>query len=118
MGRVGLGDDGGPEAEVARDIAIKLCRAASGTLVIKRVVDDSDPILTGLAPAALPEYEAGLQSERSQAQSELERMAPELDVPTELDSVLGDPGHELRSLSEDVDLMVVGSRRWGSSPAW
>ena len=43
----------------------------------------------------------------------LEQLAAELDVPTEISSVLGDPGHELRSLSDDVDLIVVGSRRWG-----
>ena len=113
MGRVGLGDDGGPEAQVARDVAIKLCRAASGTLVIRRVIDDNYPILTGLAPTALPEYEAGLESERSRAQSELEQQAAGLDVPAEIGSVLGEPGHELRSLSDHVDLIVVGSRRWG-----
>ncbi len=111
--RVGLGDDGGPEAEVARDVAIQLCRAASGTLVIRRVIDNRYPMFTGLAPTALPEYEAGLESERSQAQSELEQQAAGLEVPTEIASVLGDPGHELRSLSDDVDLIVVGSRRWG-----
>ena len=113
LGRVGLGNDGGLEAKVAQDVAIELCRAASGTLVIKSVIDDSYPILAGAAPAALPEYEAGWEYQRSQAQSELEQQATQLDVPTEISSVLGDPGRELRSLSDDVDLIVVGSRRWG-----
>ncbi len=113
VGRVGLGDDGGPEAKVARDVAIELCRAASGKLVIKSVIDDSYPILAGLAPAALPEYEAGWEQQRSQAQTELEQQAAQFGVPTEIDSVLGDPGRELRSLSDHVDLIVVGSRRWG-----
>ena len=113
VGRVGLGDDGGPEAQVARDVALQLCRAAGGTLVIKRVIDDNYPIFAGVAPAALPEYEAGLEQERSRAQSELEQQSAGLDVPTEISTVLGDPGHELRHLSDDVDLIVVGSRRWG-----
>jgi nucleotide-binding universal stress UspA family protein len=113
LGRVGLGDDGGREAKVARDVAIGLCRAASGTLVIKSVIDDSPPIFAGIAPGALAEYEAGWEYQRSQAQSELEQQAAQLDVPTEISSVLGDPGRELRSLSDDVDLIVVGSRRWG-----
>src|SRR5262249_32049960 len=101
------------EAKVAREIAIELCRAAGATLVIKSVIDNGVPILAGAAPEALPEYEAGWEYERSQAQSELERQAAQLDVPAEISSVLGDPGRELRSLSEDVDLIVVGSRRWG-----
>jgi nucleotide-binding universal stress UspA family protein len=113
VGRVGVGDDGGPEATVARDVAIRLCRAASATLVIKSVIDNSFPILAGAAPEALPEYEAGWEYERSQAESKLEQQAAQLDVPTEISSVLGDPGRELRSLSDDVDLIVVGSRRWG-----
>ena len=113
VGRVGFGDDGGPEAKVARDVAVGLCRAARATLVIKTVIDTSFPILAGAAPEALPEYEAGWEYERSQAQSELEQQAAQLDVPTEISSVLGDPGRELRSLSDDVDLIVVGSRRWG-----
>ncbi|MGZ4332477.1 MAG: universal stress protein [Solirubrobacteraceae bacterium] len=113
VGRIGLGDDGGHEAEVARDVALKLCRAAGGTLVIKSVIDDNYPILSGRAPIALPEYEDGLEQERSQVQTKLEQRAAHLDVPTEISSVLGDPGHELRSLSDHVDLIVVGSRRWG-----
>ena len=113
VGRVGLGDDGGHEAEVARELALKLCRAAGGTLVIKSVIDDNYPLFSGLAPTALPEYEDGLEQERSQAHSKLEQQVAELDVPTEISTVLGDPGHELRSLSDDVDLIVVGSRRWG-----
>ena len=28
-------------------------------------------------------------------------------------ATVGDPGYELRALSEAVDLLVVGSRRWG-----
>ena len=111
--RVGLGDDGGPEAKVARDVAIELCRAASATLVIKSVIDNSYPILAAVAPAALPKYEAGWEYQRSQAQSDLEQHAAQIDVPTEISSVLGDPGRELRSVSDDVDLIVVGSRRWG-----
>ena len=113
VGRIGLGDDGGPEAAVAREVAIQLCRASGATLVIKRVIDDRYPMVAGVASSALPEYEAGLEYERSQAQSELEQQAAQLDVPSEIDSVLGDPGHELRSLSDHVDLIVVGSRRWG-----
>jgi nucleotide-binding universal stress UspA family protein len=111
--RVGLGDDGGPESAVARDVAIELCRAAGATLVIKSVIDNRYPLVVGAAPAALPEFEAGWERQREDAQRELAERAAQLDVPAEVSSVLGDPGHELRRLSDDVDLIVVGSRRWG-----
>ncbi len=111
--RIGIGDDGGREAAVARDTAIELCRATGATLVIKRVIDNRYPFIVGAAPAALPEFEAGWEREREDAQRELSELAAQLDIQTEVSSVLGDPGHELRRLSDDVDLIVVGSRRWG-----
>src|SRR6185312_4756022 len=92
--RVGLGDDGGPDAKVARGVAIELCRAAGATLVIKSVLPGHVPHFAAAAPDALPEYEAGWEAERSQAHSELEQQASQLDVPTEISSVVGDPGHE------------------------
>jgi nucleotide-binding universal stress UspA family protein len=113
LSRVGIGDDGGPEANVARNTAIELCRAADATLVIKSVIDDQYPVLVGAAPTALPDFEAGWELQREQAQRELEQLASRLDLRSEVSSVVGDPGHELRGLSEVVDLVVVGSRRWG-----
>lgn len=114
LNRVGLGDDGGPEAKVAREVAVELCRAAGATLVIKSVIDDRYPILVGAAPTALPEFEAGWEVQREQAQSELEQLASQLDLHSEVSTAVGDPGRELRSVSDSVDLVVVGSRRWGS----
>jgi nucleotide-binding universal stress UspA family protein len=113
LDRIGVGDDGGPESAVARDRAIELCRAGGSTLVIKSVVDNRYPLVVGAAPAALPEFETGWERQREDAQRELEQRAAQLDVPVQGSSVLGDPGHELRRLSDDVDLIVVGSRRWG-----
>lgn len=111
--RIGLGDDGGAEAAIAREVALELCRAARATVVIKTVIDDRYPLAVGAAPAALPELEAGRERLQEEAQRELEQRAAQLDIPTEVSSVLGEPGRELRRLSDEVDLIVVGSRRWG-----
>jgi nucleotide-binding universal stress UspA family protein len=81
--------------------------------VVTSVIDDHYPILVGAAPTALPDFEAGWELQREQAPRELEQLASKLDLRSEVNSVVGDPGHELRRLSESVDLVAVGSRRWG-----
>jgi nucleotide-binding universal stress UspA family protein len=111
--RIAVGIDGGPEAQVAKATAIELCRAADATLVLATVIDNRYPLLVGAAPAALPEYERAWKGDRESTQTELEQAASELDVPAEAHAVIGDPGLELRTLSDHVDLVVVGSRRWG-----
>ena len=113
VGRVGLGDDGGHEAEVARDVALKLCRAAGATLVIKSVIDDNYPIFVGQRRPRFPSTRTDWSPSAPRLKASSSSRRHELDVPTEISSVLGDPGRELRSLSDDVDLIVVGSRRWG-----
>lgn len=111
--RIAVGDDGGPEAQVAKTTAIELCRASGATLVIGGVVDDHYPLIVGAAPESLPEYERIWADERARIQTEQEEAASKFDVDTEVHAVIGDPGIELRQLSNQVDLIVVGSRRWG-----
>ena len=48
--RFAVGDDGGPEAQVAKATAIELCRATGATLVIAAVTDDRYPLVVGAAP--------------------------------------------------------------------
>ena len=40
--------------------------------------------------------------------------AEELTVAAELDATVGDPGIQLKDLTHGVDLIVIGSRRWGT----
>jgi nucleotide-binding universal stress UspA family protein len=49
----------------------------------------------------------------AEANARAEQPVAGLGVSTEVSSVIGDPGHAIRELSESVDLIVVGSRRWG-----
>ena len=111
--RIAVGDDGGPEAEVAKATAVELCRATTATLVIVSVADDRYPLLVGAAPSALPDFERAWAEQRATTEVELKEAASKLDVDAEVHSVVGDPGLELRRLSDGVDLVVVGSRRWG-----
>jgi nucleotide-binding universal stress UspA family protein len=111
--RIAVGDDGGAEAQVAKSAALELCRASNATLVIVSVTDDRYPLVVGAAPSALPEFERAWAEQRATTEAELQEEASKLDVDNEVHSVLGDPGLELRRLSDEVDLVVVGSRRWG-----
>lgn len=111
--RIAVGDDGGPEAQVAKATAIELCRATGATLVIAAVTDDRYPLVVGAVPSALPEFERAWAEQRATTEAELEEAASKLDVAAEVRSVVGDPGLQLRRLSDEVDLVVVGSRRWG-----
>ena len=111
--RIAVGEDGGPEAQVAKTAAIQLCRASGATLVIASVVDNRYPLIVGAAPASLPEFERAWAGDRATTQAEQEEAASQLDVAAEVTAVIGDPGLELRRLSDEVDLVVIGSRRWG-----
>ncbi len=59
-------------------------------------------------------WDAIVHSLREEAQAELDRAIEDLDVPATGDVVYGGVGDELVRLSHDVDLMVCGSRGWGT----
>jgi nucleotide-binding universal stress UspA family protein len=111
--RVGVGYDGGPESLAALGVAIALCRAAGATLVVRTVVENRLPAFSTGDWMDLRALEAGWGEQRQSAQAEAERAVSALKSPAEVIAVIGDPGLELRGLSGSVDLLVVGSRRWG-----
>ena len=53
------------------------------------------------------------EDQRKLALAEAQAAVSHLEVPAEVSVTLGDPGYELRGFSDAVDLVVVGSRRWG-----
>lgn len=112
---VGVGYDGGPEAEAALDAAVELARPAGARLVVRRVVEDRVPVLSGDAWIRLADWshEQMWEPARRQALAEAQAASHDLGVATEVSATVGDPGYELRALSESLDLVVVGSRRWG-----
>jgi nucleotide-binding universal stress UspA family protein len=111
--RVGIGYDEGPEALAALGLATELARGAHATLAVRRVVEDMLPVLSAREGIALEDWTQMWEGERQSAQAGAEETASRLGVPVEVSAIVGDPGAQLRALSESVDVVVVGSRRWG-----
>ncbi len=111
LGRIGVGFDGEPEGRAALAMAAALGRAASAEVSVLSVVEDRVPHLSGewIARHGGHDYEAARQAVLAAAQGAVAA----LELSANVEAVIGDPGLQLRSLSEHVDLIVVGSRRWG-----
>lgn len=112
---VGVGYDGGPEAEMALAVAAELATAAHAKLVVRRVIEDRVPVLSGEAWIALADWshERMWEDARASGVAEAQSAVSRLNVRAEVSATVGDPGYEMRALSSAVDLVVVGSRRWG-----
>lgn len=112
---VGIGYDGGPEAEAALTLAASLAGAAEARLLVRRVVEDRVPVLSGKAWIALADlsHEDMWEQARHRQLAEAQAATARLDLPAEVSATVGDPGYEMRAFSKALDLVVVGSRRWG-----
>jgi nucleotide-binding universal stress UspA family protein len=114
--RIGVGIDATPESAVALEMACDLARRTDARLWLHAVADDAIPGWVGDAPSAA--YADALQeviANRVAAARELlaEHLAACAGVGAEGDVVVGNPAGELVLASEGLDLLVLGSRRWG-----
>lgn len=117
--RIGVGIDDTPEAAMALQTARELARRCDAELWLQVVVDDAVPAWLDIPPA--PTYSELLDqviSERLRAARELldARLSECAGVAADGDIVVGSPAGELILASEKLDLLVLGSRRWG--PVW
>jgi nucleotide-binding universal stress UspA family protein len=112
---VGVGYNGAPEADVALRVAAELTTAARAKLLLRWVVEDRVPVLSGEAWMTLADWshEHMWEAERQKALAEAQAAGAQLAIRAEVSATVGDPGYEMRTFSEAVDLLVVGSRRWG-----
>jgi nucleotide-binding universal stress UspA family protein len=112
---IGVGYEGGVESQAALAAAANLAAAAQAKLLLRRVVEDRVPVLSGEAWIALVDrsHEDMWKDARAKALAEAETAASRLEVAAEVSATVGDPGYEMRAFSQAVDLIVVGSRRWG-----
>ncbi len=116
--RIGVGYDGSPESETALALAGSLALGATATLWVRGVVDDSVPMV-GWKPVlqeqVLAMWEELLEPQVAalleRAQSASEATGAEL---AEVDVRRGRPADAVVELCEQVDLLVIGSRRWGA----
>jgi nucleotide-binding universal stress UspA family protein len=118
LARVGVGYDGSPEAEAALALAGSIAAAAGAMISVRGVVDDRVPGLAWSRYAR--EQLMGMWSELLAPEVESLRVkaqaaADATGASVEVDVRRGRPADELRELGEGVDLLVIGSRRWGAT---
>jgi len=113
--RIGVGYDDRPESRAALALAASVAAGAGAALHALAVVDDRPP---GLGWSSLPSVLAKtwddvigdeMERIREHAVAAGERTEKQPDVVV----ARGRPADALLELSETVDLLVIGSRRWG-----
>jgi nucleotide-binding universal stress UspA family protein len=121
LSTIGVGYDGEPEARGALRVAGSLARAASAQLTVRAVLDDRLPYagaqwMTPLGGAELQEtWDEVITPEVHSLREATERAASGLGCEVAVDVKPGFPSEELIALSGEVDLLVIGSRRWGAA---
>jgi nucleotide-binding universal stress UspA family protein len=113
---IGVGYDGGPESDIALGLAAELAQATDTKLLVRRVVDDRIPVFAADQWRDVEDlsHDRIWEGAREEALAEAEAAVAGLGIHADVSATLGDPGYELRSFSEMVDMIVVGSRRWGA----
>lgn len=109
--RVGVGYDDGPESAAALELAAEVARGGGAQLAVHTVIDNRVPSFG--AAWSLGALESTWEQSRELAHAQADRAATATGVAGEVTSAIGDPARELQRLTDEVDLMVVGSRRWG-----
>ena len=117
--RIGVGYDGGPESAEALRRAAALAAAAGAQLRLRALVDDRLPALGWSPEAPRRQFQAMqdelLEPELDSLRSDAARAAAATSADVEVDVACGSPGRALIELSEQVDLLVIGSRRRGTA---
>jgi nucleotide-binding universal stress UspA family protein len=114
--RIGVGFDGGRESYAALSLAGSIARAAGAELQLCGVVDDRIPPmgLGAVVAGAIDRWEERIQVDMEALREFGLARARETGVPVKAEIARGRPADALLSLSERVDLLVIGSRRWGA----
>jgi nucleotide-binding universal stress UspA family protein len=116
LARIGVGYDGAPESEAALSIAGSLAVCAGAKLWVRGVVDDRVPAVgwrgTG-RELVLEVWDALLEPQVASLLERAQGAADTTGAEVEVDVRRGRPAEALLELSEQLDLLVIGSRRWG-----
>lgn len=111
LGTIGVGLDKSSESHAALEFATALAGGADATLRVLSVIEDHVPALSSAWIAKNRKHD--LEDLRDAALSEARQRLASVTVKAEVDAQIGDAGKLLRELTTAVDLIVVGSRRWG-----
>ena len=116
LGRIGVGYDGGPEAQAALATAAHLAAGTGAELIVRGVIDDRVPALgwpSVWMGEILDSWKDMMDEEEGQLRADIEEHVEAAGVTATVDLARGRPATSLHALSKDVDLLVIGSRRWG-----
>jgi nucleotide-binding universal stress UspA family protein len=113
--RIGVGIDATPESAAALRLATDLARRTGAALRLVAVADEALDGWVGYAPILDETVLQELADQRAADARGLleERLALCQDVDATGDVVVGNPAGEIVLATEDLDLLVLGSRRWG-----
>jgi nucleotide-binding universal stress UspA family protein len=109
LARLGVGYDGGREAELALSRAVQLAEGRGAAIELLAVVPTIPPLPSEVAdPSA---YEGAIREGLATAAREAAAAITSVDVAVEL--IDGDPSQVLCERSAELDLLVLGSRGYG-----
>ena len=113
--RIGVGYDARPEADAALAIAGSIAVAAKAELQVRAVVDDRVPVLLRSALGGLvsTEWRDAIEDETKRLHDQALAAAQQTGATVRTEVLCGRPADALLALSDEVDLLVIGSRRWG-----
>jgi nucleotide-binding universal stress UspA family protein len=113
--RIGIGYDGAPESEAALAIAAAIALGAGAELHVQAVVDDRLPPFawSGVGRIHAAEWDEVVEDEMDQIREQAAEAARHTPARVDVAVARGRPSDALLKLSEMVDLLVIGSRRWG-----
>lgn len=112
---IGVGYDGTREAEHAIRRAGTLAREAGARLRVRAVVDNRLPYVgwTPVRPYVQGMWDEAIGPDVESLRQAADREASATGAEFTVEADLGAPVDELIALSREVDLLVIGSRRWG-----
>ena len=130
LNRIGVGYDGGPESKAALALAAGIAISAEAELRVRAAVDDrirpvgwsrigtGPKVIPGLgrsatASTATPEWGQLLQAAADSLKEDADAAIRSTGALAVAEVVRGRPATALLQLADDVDLLVIGSRRWG-----
>lgn len=110
---IAVGYDGGPESEGALELADAIATNADVELLIETINPEPLPAVS-VGVLSTEDWGAVIEEERRGALELGRSAAAGTSARVHVDARVSDPGRELRAISNDVDIMVIGSRRWGA----
>lgn len=114
--RIAVGFDGGAESMAALATAATLAVCSGAELIVRGVIDDRVPALgwPHMWMGAITEAWVEVMNDEAKAlRDQMQKAVSTLEVEASLQVTRGRSAEALRELSGDVDLLVIGSRRWG-----